>query len=155
MHLNKVRMINPVHFDPILIAPCGMNCGTCMAYLRVKNHCPGCRVHSDDKQVSVRQCIIPRCVHLDLTESGYCYECPKFPCRRVKQLDLRYRTKYRTSFIENLVMIRDQGMDAFLVFESRRRTCPVCGAVLCVHRPDCPGCGKPVCGNISTFGNWC
>jgi hypothetical protein len=27
-----------------LIAPCGMNCGVCMAYLREKNKCPGCRL---------------------------------------------------------------------------------------------------------------
>jgi hypothetical protein len=27
-----------------LVAPCGMNCGICRAYLREKNKCPGCRV---------------------------------------------------------------------------------------------------------------
>ncbi len=26
-----------------IIAPCGMNCSICMAYLRGKNKCPGCR----------------------------------------------------------------------------------------------------------------
>lgn len=31
-----------VSFDKSLIAPCGMNCGTCIAYLRDKNKCPGC-----------------------------------------------------------------------------------------------------------------
>lgn len=25
-----------------LIAPCGMNCGVCIAYLREKNRCQGC-----------------------------------------------------------------------------------------------------------------
>jgi hypothetical protein len=136
-------MINPVQFDKLLIAPCGMNCGTCLGYLREKNRCPGCRVFSSDKAVSIQRCIIPGCEHLAKTESGFCYECVKFPCRRVKQLDLRYRTKYRTSFMENLIMIRDQGMDAFLAFESRRQTCPKCGAGLCVHRPGCMTCGKP------------
>ncbi len=134
-------MNSAVRFERHQIAPCGMNCGTCMAYLRVKNHCPGCRIHSDDKQVSIRQCIIPRCEHLDHTTSGFCFECQKFPCRRVKQLDLRYRKKYRTSFIENLLIIRDRGIDAFLALESARRTCPGCGAVLCVHRTDCQTCG--------------
>jgi len=53
-----------VSFDESLIAPCGMNCGTCIAYLRVKNTCPGCRVYSDDKAVSVRRCIIIKCENL-------------------------------------------------------------------------------------------
>ena len=135
-------MLNTFQFDPFLIAPCGMNCGTCLAYLREKNHCPGCRVYSADKAVSIQRCIIPKCEHLAQTSSGFCYECGKFPCRRVKQLDLRYRTKYRTSFIENLLMIRDEGMEVFLTFESRRRTCPHCGSVLCVHRSSCFTCNS-------------
>jgi Protein of unknown function (DUF3795) len=133
-------MFNQVQFDHSMIAPCGMNCGTCLAYLRKKNHCPGCRVFSSDKAVSIRRCIIPGCERLVKTESGYCYECPKFACRRVKQLDKRYRTKYRTSFIENLLMIQEQGMEIFLAFESGRRTCPHCGSTLCVHRPFCLKC---------------
>jgi hypothetical protein len=133
-------MINPVKFDRSLIAPCGMNCGTCMAYLRVKNKCPGCRTFSEDKAVSVRGCIIIKCINLEKTNSKFCYECEKFPCKRMKQLDKRYRTKYRTSFIENLLMIKEKGIAGFLDFESVRRTCPGCGSVLCVHRSFCPGC---------------
>ena len=136
-------MINRVQFDPSLIAPCGMNCGTCLGYLREKNRCPGCRVFSTDKAVSIQRCIIPGCEYLDKTESGFCYDCGKFPCRRLKQLDLRYRTKYRTSFMENLMMIKEKGIETFLEFESERRSCPNCGAVLCVHRPSCMTCGKP------------
>jgi hypothetical protein len=135
-------MINRVQFDPSLIAPCGMNCGTCLGYLREKNRCPGCRVFSSDKAVSIQRCIIPGCEHLAKTESGFCYECQKFPCRRLKQLDLRYRTKYRTSFMENLMMIKEKGIETFLEFESERRSCPQCGSVLCVHRPHCMTCGK-------------
>jgi hypothetical protein len=133
-------MINPVQFDRTLIAPCGMNCGTCLGYLREKNRCPGCRVFSMDKAVSIQRCIIPGCEHLSKTKSGFCYDCGKFPCRRLKQLDLRYRTKYRTSFIENLMMIKEKGMETFLEFESERRSCPQCGSVLCVHRPFCLKC---------------
>jgi hypothetical protein len=32
-----------------LIAFCGMNCTLCMAYLRDKNRCPGCR--TDQRQL--------------------------------------------------------------------------------------------------------
>ena len=129
-----------VSFDKSLIAPCGMNCGTCLAYLREKNRCPGCRVSSADKAVSVQRCIIKKCIYLEKTKSKFCYECEKFPCKRMKQLDKRYRTKYRTSFIENLLMIKENGIADFLDFESKRRTCPNCGSTLCVHRNFCLEC---------------
>lgn len=133
-------MSNSVKFNKALIAPCGMNCGTCIAYLREKNRCPGCRTFSADKAVTVRRCIIIKCIYLEKTKSKFCYECEKFPCLRLKQLDKRYRTKYRTSFIENLLIIKEKGIAYFLDFESKRRTCPNCGSTLSVHRSFCPGC---------------
>ncbi|OFY62179.1 MAG: hypothetical protein A2V64_00925 [Bacteroidetes bacterium RBG_13_43_22] len=133
-------MKSKVSFDKSQIAPCGMNCGTCLAYLRDKNRCPGCRVISADKAVSVQRCIIVKCDYLEKTKSKFCYECAKFPCKRIKQLDKRYRTKYKTGFIENLLMIQDKGIKEFLSFESIRRTCPNCGSTLCVHRSFCLDC---------------
>jgi hypothetical protein len=135
-------MKNSIAFNSSLIAPCGMNCGTCIAFLREKNNCPGCRTYSSDKAISVQRCIIPKCIHLDKTTSKFCYECEKYPCKRLKQLDLRYRTKYKTSFIENLTIIRDKGIERFLVFESKRRECPDCGSVVSVHRNYCLKCRK-------------
>lgn len=129
-----------VEFEKYLIAPCGMNCGTCIAYLREKKRCPGCRIYSADKAISIQQCIIPKCIHLEKTGSKFCYDCAKFPCKRMKQLEKRYRTRYKTSFIENLTIIKEQGIDNFLVFESKRRTCPACGSVLSVHRDHCLIC---------------
>lgn len=131
-----------VSFDKSLIAPCGMNCGTCIAYLRDKNKCPGCRVYSADKAISIQRCIIPKCVYLDKTDSKFCYDCEKYPCKRVKQLDKRYKTRYNTSFIENLTMIKEKGIEKFLDFESKRRTCPNCGSILSVHRAYCLTCIK-------------
>jgi len=129
-----------VSFDKYLIAPCGMNCGTCLAYLREKNKCPGCRILSDDKAISVKTCTVTKCIYLAKTKSKFCYECEKYPCKRIKQLDKRYRTKYGTSFIENLLMIKENGIDYFLDFESKRRTCTNCGSTLCVHRDFCLTC---------------
>ena len=131
-----------VSFDKSLIAPCGMNCGTCIGYLRDKNKCPGCRIYSTDKAISIQRCIIPKCINLDKTDSKFCYDCEKFPCKRIKQLDKRYSTKYNTSFIENLKMIKEKGIEKFLVFETQRRTCPKCGSVLSVHRDQCLKCFK-------------
>jgi hypothetical protein len=137
-------MSNSPKFTKTLIAPCGMNCGTCIAYLREKNRCPGCRVFSTDKALSVQRCIIPHCLDLEKTKSKFCYECGKFPCQRMKQLDKRYRTKYRTSFIKNLLMIKENGVKYFLSFESVRRTCPNCGSTLSVHRSYCLNCNNNV-----------
>jgi len=135
-------MIQTVSFEKHLIAPCGMNCGTCLGYLREKNKCPGCRISSSDKAVSVKRCTVTQCSHLQTTASKFCYDCEKFPCRRIKDLDKRYSTKYRTSFIENLTMIKEEGLDRFLVFESKRRTCEHCGSVLSVHRDHCIKCNR-------------
>jgi hypothetical protein len=133
-------MKTTVTYDRSLIAPCGMNCGTCIGYLREKNRCPGCRVYSADKAISIQRCIIPKCAHLDKTTSKFCYDCEKYPCQRIKQLDKRYSTKYKTIFIENLTMIKEKGIDNFLVFESKRRTCPKCGSGISVHRDNCLIC---------------
>ena len=130
-----------VKFEKSMIAPCGMNCGCCLAYMRYKNHCPGCRVNDVTKPASCRQCIIINCELLKATESGFCYECPKFPCPRLKRLDKRYRTSYNTSFFDNLAIIKEKGIDVFLAFETGRRACPQCGSTLCVHRPECFACG--------------
>jgi hypothetical protein len=135
-------MIQPVSFNKHLIAPCGMNCGTCIAFLRDKNRCPGCRIKTPDKAVSVKQCIVPKCSYLQKTASKFCYDCEKYPCQRIKNLDKRYRTKYRTSFIENLTIIKERGLENFLVFESERRTCNHCGFVLSVHRDQCIKCSQ-------------
>jgi len=131
-----------VKFDRSLIAPCGMNCGTCIGHLREKKRCPGCRVYMADNTVTAQRCIIQKCNHLENTASKFCYDCEKYPCRRLKQLDLRYRTRYKTSFFENLTMIKEKGIESFLEFESQRRTCPNCGSVLSVHRDNCLICSK-------------
>jgi len=126
-----------------LIAPCGMNCAICMAHQRTKNRCPGCHGDDTDKQVSCKQCSVTRCELRLATESGFCYECPKYPCRRLKDLDKRYRTKYGMSMLENLAFIREHGLSAFVEKETERWRCPKCGATICVHRRQCQNCGEP------------
>lgn len=132
--------MSSVEFDSTLIAPCGMNCGTCIAFLRDKNKCPGCRALPSDALKSRMQCKIRNCDHLAGTSSVYCYDCETFPCRRLIQIDKRYSTKYNTSFIRNLEMIKERGMNHFLAFETKRRTCPKCGSTLSVHREKCLVC---------------
>jgi hypothetical protein len=139
---NNKKYKTSIVFTKELIAPCGMNCGSCLGYMRTKNHCAGCRSGDDSIPAFCKQCVIINCDLLAQTESKFCYECPEYPCRRLKDLDKRYRTRYNTSFFGNLAMIEEEGIDSFLAFETQRRTCPGCGSTLCVHRPVCFECGK-------------
>ncbi len=123
-----------------LIAPCGMNCGVCMAYLREKNKCNGCRLSDENKPNSCIKCIIKNCDLLQDTESNFCYDCPKYPCKRLINLDKRYRTKYRMSMLENLSYIKSEGLDQFVEKESNRWICPNCGETVSVHRSFCLKC---------------
>jgi hypothetical protein len=136
--------LKPVSFSKSQIAPCGMNCGTCIAYLREKNRCAGCRAMSSDEVKTRLKCLIKNCEKLGDSPSGFCYDCENFPCKRIKNIDKRYRTKYHTSFLENLQMIEERGIDVFLAFETMRRTCPKCESVLSVHRDHCLSCNEPV-----------
>lgn len=124
-----------------LIAPCGMNCGICLAYLRDKNRCEGCNSDNQYKPASCISCILKNCEVIANNKSKLCYECEKYPCKRLKQLDKRYRLKYNMSMLDNLKFIKERGMDEFLINEKIRWTCKECGGVICVHR-GCLKCGK-------------
>ncbi len=123
-------------FRTTLIAPCGMDCAICMAYLREKNHCDGC--YSAHCQCQ-RHCTIATC---EQVKDRYHHSCEKFHCRRLKQLDRRYRTKYGMSMLENLEAIKEHGIRAFVKSERERWTCRECGGVINVHRGKCSSCGK-------------
>ncbi len=129
-------------FDSSLIAPCGMNCRLCYAYVRDRNVCPGCRGEDPSKPKYCVVCRIKTCEKMAGDGRGFCFGCDTFPCARLKRLDKRYRTKYGMSMIENLGMIESSGMDRFLQAERERRTCPECGGVICVHKAECPSCGR-------------
>src|SRR3989337_763605 len=101
-------------FAPELIAPCGMNCGICMAFLREKNKCPSCRGPDGGKAVTVLRCKMKTCENFQKGKATFCFECDEFPCKNLKHLDKRYRIKYAMSMIENLQELKDKGMETFL-----------------------------------------
>ena len=125
-----------------LIAPCGMNCGICLGYLREKNKCSGCRDTDGYKPNYCHSCKIYNCEILKNTKSGFCYECKDMPCQRLKQLDKRYRTKYHMSMLENLEYIKNNGLKEFIQSEAERWKCDNCGGTKCVHRGICLECSK-------------
>ena len=124
-----------------MIAPCGMNCGICIGHLREKRTCSGCFKKDDEnKPKHCRSCIIVNCEFLEKTAWGFCFECEKYPCARLKRLDKRYRENYGMSMIENLEGIKNIGLEKFLQKEEKRWTCKNCGSGLCVHRDFCLNC---------------
>jgi hypothetical protein len=125
-----------------LIAPCGMNCGICYAYLREKDKCPGCRLFNAKEPVSIARCKIKNCEIIQKGKVKYCFECDNFPCKNLKHLDKRYRTKYNMSEIENLEYIKKNGIRKFISNEKTRWACSKCGGTICVHKGYCYSCGK-------------
>lgn len=128
-----------------LIAPCGMNCSLCIAYQAKlydldkqgfrRKYCPGCLPRGEN-------CTHMR-DHCDLVGKGqvrFCFECGDFPCKRLKNLDKRYRTKYHLSMIENLNCIKEQGIETYLAKEKTRWRCPECGEIICCHNGLCLNC---------------
>ena len=129
-----------------LIAPCGMNCGLCVSYLAMKYDLN----KRGFKRVYCKGCL-PRgknCLHMgdrcDLLGEGlvrFCYECEKFPCSRLKDLDKRYCARYHMSMIENLKFIKEHGIESFLEKEEAKWRCSECGEVICCHNGLCLNCG--------------
>jgi hypothetical protein len=128
--------------NPTLIAPCGMNCGVCIAHLRENNKCPGCRFPDAHKPVTRVRCKIKTCDIIRKGDATFCFECKKFPCDALKHLDKRYRTKYHMSMIENLEYIKKLGLQKFIVNEQVRWACPECNGTICVHNRQCFPCER-------------
>lgn len=122
------------------IAPCGVICDLCIGFQRSKNQCAGCN-QKGEKRHRCTVCSIKFCDEKKGPPESFCFECEKFPCRRLKNLDKRYTTKYGESPIENLNKIDSIGKDAFLAHEKAKWTCASCGQLLCVHRGVCIICG--------------
>ncbi len=126
--------------DQNLVAPCGMNCNLCIGHLREKNRCNGCSSGKSLLRKSCSNCYFRKCDY----QKGFCYQCEKFPCTRLKKLDLRYKTNYKMSMIDNLHFIKKEGLDSFLKQEEQKYTCPNCGNILSVHRDFCIFCKKKI-----------
>lgn len=128
--------------DENMIAACGMNCSLSLARFRKENICLGCRNTNGNKVPHCSNCLIANCEELIKTKSKFCYECEKFPCLRLKNLDKRYKSKYNMSMIDNLNNINKKGIDVFLKNQTEKWTCKNCKSILCVHRSLCLNCGK-------------
>ncbi len=120
-----------------LISPCGMNCRLCYVYNREKNPCHGCNGPQEFKPKHCQNCSIKHC--RKRPEGGRCRDCGN-PCRTFLNMDKQYREKYHMSMQENLTMLKEKGMDAFLADQEQKYRCPNCGEIVSVHLPKCLKC---------------
>ncbi|MFC2035388.1 DUF3795 domain-containing protein [Chloroflexota bacterium] len=142
-----------------LIAPCGMNCGICSAYLAyeydIKNkgvripYCIGCRPR-DKKCAFLKK----KCNLLLQGKVQYCYECDDFPCLILQHLDKSYRNKFRMSMVENLTFIKEKGITQFLAQEVAKWKCLKCEAEICCHNGICFNCGLDELENKKKKYRW-
>lgn len=128
-----------------LIAPCGMNCELSVHYQANKNdlqkqgfhrkYCEGCIPRGEN-------CLHmgDRCEKMANGTVRFCYECQDFPCKPLKGLDKRYRDKYHMSMIDNLIEIKERGIEAFLVSQEEKWKCSDCGGTICCHNGLCLSC---------------
>ncbi len=133
--------------DPELVAPCGMNCGVCSAYLAYShdipkargkiNHCEGCRPRG-------KGCAYLKmnCGKIGKGGLRFCHECEDFPCSRLEKIDERYRNNYDTSLIGNLKEIKKVGVGSFLKGQKRLFECPKCKGTISIHNGKCYDCDK-------------
>jgi hypothetical protein len=129
----------PDEFSDILLAPCGMNCALCYAYLRKKKPCLGCNGVDTAKPNHCRVCKIKDC----LTTHGltFCHECASFPCILIKNLDKSYQKRYQVSLIEMTRRHESLGAEAYLKEEKNKWLCAACGGVITIHGKTCSECG--------------
>lgn len=70
--------------DSSMFAPCGMNCKVCY-----------------------KDCIMEKAL-------SYCFECSKYPCELIKNLEKSYNKRYQASLIENGRFAQKSGLDYFI-----------------------------------------
>jgi hypothetical protein len=137
-------------FTPELIAPCGINCGICKAYLAYSRgvpkqsgkvtHCSGCLPRS-------KNCYIKRgCKKLRQNVFRFCFECKQMPCKNLEHLDRRYRSRYNMSMVENLKELKADGIEKFLENQQAKYKCRACGDVVSVHDGQCYSCKQIIKG---------
>ena len=122
-----------------IIAPCGLNCAICSGYQRTKNKCVGCKNEGNKPKYCIT-CRIKTCPEKNGNDKKLCYKCKKYPCKRLKDLEKRYSSKYGESLYENFDFIKSIGMRLFIKHEQHKWKCPKCGKYLCVHKRNCLYC---------------
>lgn len=128
----------PEKIDKLLFAPCGINCMVCYVHLKDKKPCCGCLVDGTNKPERCKMCKIKTCAQ----EKGttYCFECPEYPCREIKNLEKSYKKRYNTSLIENSKHVKEKGLTTFQESEREKWMCRICSGTISLHDAECSDC---------------
>lgn len=133
-------MLMPDRPDLSLFAPCGIDCLACYVHLKAGKACPGCLADGPGKPPRCHDCAIKACAASNgLT---HCHRCSAFPCRRIKNLEKSYVSRYGISLLDNSASVATAGLAAFMAAERNRWAC-ACGGTVSQHDGSCSECGKP------------
>lgn len=129
----------PNRMDAGMLAPCGVLCLVCSAYLNKKKPCPGCRAPADmHKRKSCVQCAKKNCALGKGLQ--WCFACGSFPCARIKSLNKRYVQNYGVDLVQNGLAAQTD-MTVFLLAQRAQFTCLQCGGIVDQHHRRCSECG--------------
>ncbi|MCO7123976.1 DUF3795 domain-containing protein [Ihubacter massiliensis] len=125
------------NIDPIMFAPCGMNCKVCYKHCHHKKPCAGCLNSDNGKPEHCRKCKIKDCIK----EKGlsYCFECFDYPCKLIKNLEKSYK-RYQASLMENSKFVRKYGLETFMEQQKEKYICSKCGGIISIHDRECSEC---------------
>lgn len=132
----------PERIEPVMFAPCGMNCLVCYKHCYHKKPCAGCLESDRGKPEHCRKCRIKECV--TERQSAYCFACSEYPCKQIKKLEKSYNIRYHTSLMGNSQIVKEQGMDEFLAQQKEKYAYPECGGIISVHDAECSECQRKV-----------
>ena len=132
-----------------LAGPCGFYCGICRHYLartkgllwekNLKHGCRGCRIQDKNCAWVKKDCVLIR-----KNQIAFCFECEDFPCDDLIKFDQRHQRDDNLSPIENLLRIKEIGVERWLEEQEDEWRCPRCGGNICVIDRECYDCGYKI-----------
>lgn len=129
----------PDKIEEVMFAPCGMNCMVCYKHCYTKKPCEGCFNSDIGKPEHCRKCKIKQCTAIKCVK--YCFECNEFPCKFIKNLEKSYKIRYSISLIENSMVVKQEGLEAFMKRQQYDYKCD-CGGIISLHDAECSECKK-------------
>lgn len=130
-----------------LVAPCGIYCGACPAYVRTKS-CFGCRPEDrSQKRISKWHCKIRNCCLMD-KKLEFCSQCADFPCKTLIKLKESHpgdeKFSYRREIIVGLLRMKEIGVSKWLKEREKKWRCPKCGGRATFYLYKCSDCGEQI-----------
>lgn len=130
------------NIDTVMFAPCGMNCKVCYKHCFHKEPCAGCLDSNKEKPEHCRKCEIKDCI--GKKSRFYCFECPEYPCKLIKNLEKSYNIRYRASLMENSCFVKTHGLEYFMEQQKAKYTCSRCGGIISIHDKKCSECREKI-----------